>query len=52
MGFVFCVGDKLIFFLGGKFVVLSVLLFNVGYGKFIMREDKKFLGIFKEGFLF
>jgi protein transport protein SEC24 len=41
-------GHKLISPLGGKIVVLSASLPNVGHGKLEMREDKKLLGTTKE----
>ncbi|KAL2889087.1 protein transporter SEC24 [Ceratocystis lukuohia] len=41
-------GHKLISALGGKLVVLSASLPNVGTGKLEMREDKKLLGTSKE----
>ncbi|KAH7154839.1 hypothetical protein B0J13DRAFT_210893 [Dactylonectria estremocensis] len=40
---------KLISSLGGKIVVLTASLPNVGVGKLEMREDKKLLGTSKEG---
>lgn len=42
-------GHKLISPLGGKIVVLSASLPNMGVGKLEMREDKKLLGTSKEG---
>lgn len=44
-------GHKLISPLGGKLVVLSASLPNIGAGKLEMREDKKLLGTSKEGSL-
>ncbi|OAA73794.1 Sec23/Sec24 trunk region [Cordyceps fumosorosea ARSEF 2679] len=44
-------GHKLISSLGGKIVVLTASLPNVGAGKLEMREDKKVLGTSKEGTL-
>merc|ERR1712000_32008 len=44
-------GHKLISALGGKIVVLTSSLPNVGVGKLEMREDKKLLGTSKEGAL-
>ncbi|OAR01304.1 hypothetical protein LLEC1_02709 [Akanthomyces lecanii] len=44
-------GHKLISSLGGKVVVLTASLPNVGAGKLEMREDKKVLGTSKEGAL-
>ncbi|KOS18142.1 Protein transport protein SEC24 [Escovopsis weberi] len=44
-------GHKLISSLGGKIVVLTASLPNVGVGKLDMREDKKLLGTSKEGSL-
>lgn len=44
-------GHKLISSLGGKLVVLTASLPNVGAGKLEMREDKKVLGTSKEGAL-
>ncbi|KAL1900379.1 COPII subunit [Ceratocystis pirilliformis] len=41
-------GHKLISALGGKLVILSASLPNVGTGKLEMREDKKLLGTSKE----
>ena len=41
-------GHKLISALGGKIVVLSASLPNMGVGKLDMREDKKLLGTSKE----
>ncbi|KAK4653164.1 COPII subunit [Podospora pseudocomata] len=51
MGSALRAGDKLISPLGGKLVVLSASLPNVGHGKLTMREDKKLLGTSKEGSL-
>ena len=48
MGSALRAGHKLISPLGGKIVVLSASLPNVGYGKLEMREDKKLLGTSKE----
>ncbi|KAL8406921.1 hypothetical protein RB596_005418 [Gaeumannomyces avenae] len=48
MGSALRAGHKLISPLGGKMVVLSASLPNVGYGKLDMREDKKLLGTSKE----
>ncbi|KND93078.1 Protein transport protein SEC24 [Tolypocladium ophioglossoides CBS 100239] len=44
-------GHKLISALGGKIVVLTASLPNIGDGKLDMREDKKLLGTSKEGSL-
>ncbi|KFH43766.1 Protein transport protein-like protein [Hapsidospora chrysogenum ATCC 11550] len=44
-------GHKLISALGGKIVVLTASLPNLGVGKLEMREDKKLLGTSKEGTL-
>ncbi|KAJ6780897.1 hypothetical protein PWT90_05557 [Aphanocladium album] len=44
-------GHKLISSLGGKIVVLTASLPNIGAGKLEMREDKKVLGTSKEGAL-
>ncbi len=44
-------GHKLISALGGKIVVLTASLPNLGVGKLEMREDKKVLGTSKEGSL-
>ncbi|KAM3426428.1 hypothetical protein NHJ13734_009467 [Beauveria thailandica] len=44
-------GHKLISSLGGKIIVLTASLPNVGAGKLEMREDKKVLGTSKEGAL-
>jgi len=44
-------GHKLIAPLGGKLVVLTASLPNLGVGKLEMREDKKLLGTSKEGSL-
>jgi protein transport protein SEC24 len=51
MGSALRAGHKLISPLGGKIVVLSASLPNVGYGKLEMREDKKLLGTAKESSL-
>ncbi|KAH8590875.1 hypothetical protein B0O99DRAFT_520657 [Bisporella sp. PMI_857] len=48
MGSALRAGHKLISPLGGKMVVVSASLPNVGYGKLEMREDKKLLGTGKE----
>ncbi|KAK4185285.1 hypothetical protein QBC35DRAFT_389835 [Podospora australis] len=48
MGSALRAGHKLISPLGGKIVVLSASLPNVGYGSLKMREDKKLLGTSKE----
>lgn len=48
MGSALRAGHKLISPLGGKIVVLSASLPNLGYGKLDMREDKKLLGTSKE----
>ncbi len=48
MGSALRAGHKLISPLGGKIVVLSASLPNMGYGKLDMREDKKLLGTSKE----
>ncbi|KAL2257209.1 hypothetical protein VTK26DRAFT_509 [Humicola hyalothermophila] len=48
MGSALRAGHKLISPIGGKLVVLSASLPNVGYGKLEMREDKKLLGTSKE----
>jgi len=48
MGSALRAGHKLISHVGGKMVVLSASLPNVGYGKLEMREDKKLLGTSKE----
>ncbi|KAI0121667.1 hypothetical protein BJ170DRAFT_131600 [Xylariales sp. AK1849] len=48
MGSALRAGHKLISPLGGKIVVLSASLPNVGVGKLEMREDKKLLGTSKE----
>ncbi|KAK0610484.1 hypothetical protein B0T17DRAFT_500599 [Bombardia bombarda] len=48
MGSALRAGHKLISPLGGKIVVLSASLPNVGYGKLEVREDKKLLGTSKE----
>ncbi|CAK7566976.1 MAG: COPII subunit [Sporothrix epigloea] len=52
MGSALRAGHKLISPLGGKIVVLSSSLPNIGTGKLEMREDKKVLGTSKEGSLF
>lgn len=51
MGSALRAGHMLISPLGGKIVVLTASLPNVGYGKLEMREDKKLLGTSKEGSL-
>ncbi|KAF2720125.1 hypothetical protein K431DRAFT_227207 [Polychaeton citri CBS 116435] len=51
MGSALRAGHKLISHVGGKVVVLSASLPNVGYGKLDMREDKKLLGTSKESSL-
>ncbi|GKT55558.1 protein transporter Sec24 [Colletotrichum tofieldiae] len=51
MGSALRAGHKLISALGGKIVVLSASLPNVGVGKLDMREDKKLLGTSKESSL-
>ncbi|KAK5115170.1 COPII subunit [Meristemomyces frigidus] len=51
MGSALRAGHKLISHVGGKIVVLSASLPNVGYGKLEMREDKKLLGTSKENSL-
>lgn len=51
MGSALRAGHKLISALGGKIVVLTSSLPNVGVGKLEMREDKKLLGTSKEGTL-
>ncbi|KAK7738616.1 COPII subunit [Diatrype stigma] len=48
MGSALKAGHKLISPLGGKMVVLSASLPNLGVGKLDMREDKKLLGTSKE----
>lgn len=48
MGSALRAGHKLISPLGGKMVVLTASLPNIGYGKLEMREDKKLLGTGKE----
>ncbi|TQS35598.1 hypothetical protein Golomagni_03976 [Golovinomyces magnicellulatus] len=48
MGSALRAGHKLISPLGGKLVVITASLPNVGYGKLEMREDKKLLGTSKE----
>lgn len=51
MGAALRAGHKLISSLGGKIVVLTASLPNIGAGKLEMREDKKALGTSKEGSL-
>lgn len=51
MGSALRAGHKLISALGGKIVVLTSSLPNLGAGKLDMREDKKLLGTSKEGSL-
>ncbi|KAK4498033.1 hypothetical protein PRZ48_010689 [Zasmidium cellare] len=51
MGSALRAGHKLISHVGGKIVVLSATLPNVGHGKLEMREDKKLLGTSKENSL-
>ncbi|KAH7325111.1 vesicle coat complex subunit [Stachybotrys elegans] len=51
MGSALRAGHKLISALGGKIVVLTASLPNLGVGKLEMREDKKLLGTSKEGSL-
>jgi protein transport protein SEC24 len=51
MGSALRAGHKLIAPLGGKIVVLSATLPNIGYGKLDMREDPKLLGTSKESAL-
>lgn len=51
MGSALRASHKLISPLGGKLVVISASLPNVGYGKLEMREDKNLLGTSKEGSL-
>lgn len=51
MGSALRAGHKLISALGGKIVVLTASLPNIGVGKLDMREDKKLLGTSKEGTL-
>ena len=51
MGSALRAGHKLISPLGGKIVVLSASLPNLGHGKLEMREDKKLLGTSKESSL-
>jgi protein transport protein SEC24 len=51
MGSALRAGHKLIAPLGGKVVVLTASLPNIGAGKLDMREDKKILGTSKEGSL-
>ncbi|KAF4121550.1 protein transport protein SEC24 [Geosmithia morbida] len=49
MGSALRAGHKLISGLGGKIVVLTASLPNIGVGKLEVREDKKLLGTAKEG---
>ncbi|PHH79407.1 hypothetical protein CDD80_4860 [Ophiocordyceps camponoti-rufipedis] len=49
MGSALRAGHKLISALGGKIVVLTASLPNMGAGKLEMREDQKLLGTSKEG---
>lgn len=51
MGSALRAGHKLISALGGKIVVLTASIPNLGVGKLEMREDKKLLGTSKEGSL-
>lgn len=51
MGSALRAGHKLISALGGKIVVLTASLPNIGVGKLDMREDKKLLGTSKESSL-
>jgi protein transport protein SEC24 len=51
MGAALRAGHKLISPLGGKIVVLTASLPNIGIGKLDMREDKKLLGTSKESSL-
>ncbi|KAI6245497.1 hypothetical protein HI914_06558 [Erysiphe necator] len=51
MGSALRAGHKLISPLGGKLVIITASLPNVGYGKLEMREDKKLLGTSKESSL-
>ncbi|MCJ1310019.1 COPII subunit [Agyrium rufum] len=51
MGSALRAGHKLISAIGGKLVVLSSSLPNIGAGKLEMREDKKMLGTSKENSL-
>lgn len=51
MGSALRAGHKMISHVGGKMVVLSATLPNLGYGKLEMREDKKLLGTGKESSL-
>lgn len=51
MGSALRAGHKLISHVGGKMVVLSATLPNIGYGKLEPREDKKLLGTSKESSL-
>lgn len=51
MGSALRAGHKLISPLGGKIVVLSASMPNIGFGKLELREDKKLLGTPKESAL-
>ncbi|KID92519.1 Protein transport protein SEC24 [Metarhizium guizhouense ARSEF 977] len=51
MGSALRAGHKLISSLGGKIVILTASLPNIGDGKLEMREDKKLLGTSREGSL-
>ncbi|KIE01490.1 Protein transport protein SEC24, partial [Metarhizium majus ARSEF 297] len=51
MGSALRAGHKLISSLGGKIVILTASLPNIGDGKLDMREDKKLLGTSREGSL-
>jgi protein transport protein SEC24 len=51
MGSALRAGHTLVGPYGGKIVVLSASLPNVGHGKLEMREDKKILGTAREGSL-
>jgi protein transport protein SEC24 len=51
MGSALQAGHKLISAIGGKMVVLTATLPNIGVGKLEVREDKKVLGTSKEGSL-
>ena len=51
MGSALRAGHKLVSHVGGKIVVLSASLPNIGYGRLEMREDKKALGTSKENAL-
>ena len=51
MGSALRAGHKLISPVGGKIIVLSASLPNMGYGKLDVREDKKLLGTSKENAL-